>query len=129
MSKLPPLFLVAAILYDPVVFSIDNTIRLAMYSNRFLIKTMQMVGPRDGSAKPIDQRAIINGLIVWHRDCGHLGRHHADRKPLSRIQTPARYQGHDHAVLYHHRTGHRHFPNRYAPVGHQIPRMKLDDLY
>src|SRR5204863_361895 len=27
-----------------VIFSIDNTIRLAMFSNRFLIKTMQMVG-------------------------------------------------------------------------------------
>jgi cell division transport system permease protein len=36
-----------------------------MYSNRFLIKTMQMVGAtRWFIAKPIDQRAIINGLIA-----------------------------------------------------------------
>jgi len=60
------IFLIAAILLTIlVVFSIDNTIRLAMYSNRFLIKTMQMVGATRGFiAKPINQRAIINGLIA-----------------------------------------------------------------
>jgi cell division transport system permease protein len=48
-----------------VVFSIDNTIRLAMYSNRFLIKTMQMVGATRGFiTKPINQRAVINRLIA-----------------------------------------------------------------
>ncbi len=59
------LFLVFAVLLTIlVVFSIDNTIRLAMYSNRFLIKTMQMVGAtRWFIIKPIDIRAIINGLI------------------------------------------------------------------
>lgn len=59
-------FLIAAfILTILVVFSIDNTIRLAMYSNRFLIKTMQMVGAtRWFIAKPINRRAIINGLIA-----------------------------------------------------------------
>ncbi|MEO7767401.1 MAG: FtsX-like permease family protein, partial [Ferruginibacter sp.] len=42
----------------------DNTIRLAMYSNRFLIKTMQMVGATRGFiAKPLSVRAILNGLI------------------------------------------------------------------
>lgn len=47
-----------------VIFSIDNTIRLAMFSNRFLIKTMQMVGAtRNFIARPMDLRAIINGLI------------------------------------------------------------------
>ena len=60
------IFLIAAILLTIlVVFSIDNTIRLAMYSNRFLIKTMQMVGAtRWFIAKPINQRAIINGLLA-----------------------------------------------------------------
>ncbi|MEO7309753.1 MAG: permease-like cell division protein FtsX [Chitinophagaceae bacterium] len=44
---------------------IDNTIRLAMYSNRFLIKTMQMVGAtRWFIAKPMNIRAIINGAIA-----------------------------------------------------------------
>ena len=59
-------FLIAAfILTILVVFSIDNTIRLAMYSNRFLIKTMQMVGATRGFiAKPMNKRAIINGLIA-----------------------------------------------------------------
>jgi cell division transport system permease protein len=58
-------FLVAAIILTIlVIFSIDNTIRLAMYSNRFLIKTMQMVGAtRWFIAKPINLRAVINGLI------------------------------------------------------------------
>ncbi|MEP6711135.1 MAG: permease-like cell division protein FtsX [Ferruginibacter sp.] len=60
------IFLIAAfILTIIVVFSIDNTIRLAMYSNRFLIKTMQMVGAtRWFIAKPINQRALINGLVA-----------------------------------------------------------------
>jgi cell division transport system permease protein len=54
-----------------VVFSIlsivliDNTIRLAMYSNRFLIKTMQMVGATRGFiSKPMNIRAVINGAIA-----------------------------------------------------------------
>lgn len=47
-----------------VIFSIDNTIRLAMFSNRFLIKTMQMVGAtRTFISKPMNLRAVINGLI------------------------------------------------------------------
>lgn len=59
------IFLIAAVLLTIlVVFSIDNTIRLAMYSNRFLIKTMQMVGATRGFiVRPINQRAVINGLI------------------------------------------------------------------
>jgi cell division transport system permease protein len=60
------IFLTAAIILTIlVVFSIDNTIRLAMYSNRFLIKTMQMVGAtRWFIARPINIRAVINGLIA-----------------------------------------------------------------
>jgi cell division transport system permease protein len=47
-----------------VIFLIDNTIRLAMFSNRFLIKTMQMVGAtRWFIARPMDIRALINGAI------------------------------------------------------------------
>jgi len=59
------IFLIAAVILTIlVVFSIDNTIRLAMYSNRFLIKTMQMVGATRGFiSKPINRRAIINGFI------------------------------------------------------------------
>jgi cell division transport system permease protein len=57
--------LIAAILISAmVIILIDNTIRLAMFSNRFLIKTMQMVGAtRWYIAKPLDIRAIINGAI------------------------------------------------------------------
>lgn len=43
---------------------IDNTIRLAMYSNRFLIKTMQMVGATRGFiSRPMNVRAVVNGTI------------------------------------------------------------------
>jgi cell division transport system permease protein len=47
-----------------VILLIDNTIRLAMFSNRFLIKTMQMVGAtRWFIARPMDIRALINGAV------------------------------------------------------------------
>ncbi len=64
-SKIGLIFLVVAIsLSLIVIFSIDNTIRLAMFSNRFLIKTMQMVGATQSFiARPLNIRAIINGLI------------------------------------------------------------------
>jgi cell division transport system permease protein len=55
---------IAIILCVIVIFSIDNTIRLAMFSNRFLIKTMQMVGATRGFiSKPMNIRAVVNGLI------------------------------------------------------------------
>jgi cell division transport system permease protein len=58
------LLAVAIILAIVVIVLIDNTIRLAMFSNRFLIKTMQMVGAtRAFIAKPLNIRAIINGAI------------------------------------------------------------------
>jgi cell division transport system permease protein len=58
------LLIIALIIAFVVIFLIDNTIRLAMFSNRFLIKTMQMVGAtRWFIAKPLNIRAIINGAI------------------------------------------------------------------
>lgn len=65
VNKLGLIFLVIAVgLGIIVVVSIDNTIKLTMYSNRFLIKTMQMVGATRGFiAKPMNNRAVINGLI------------------------------------------------------------------
>ncbi len=59
------LLIIAIVLAVVVIVLIDNTIRLAMFSNRFIIKTMQMVGATRGFiAKPMDVRAIINGLIA-----------------------------------------------------------------
>ncbi|HEY0732746.1 MAG TPA: permease-like cell division protein FtsX, partial [Chitinophagaceae bacterium] len=55
---------VAILIAILVIVLIDNTIRLAMFSNRFLIKTMQMVGAtRWFIAKPLNIRAIVNGAI------------------------------------------------------------------
>jgi cell division transport system permease protein len=63
-TKIGFIFLVmSVILCAIVIISIDNTIRLAMFSNRFLIKTMQMVGAtRNFISKPLVIRALLNGL-------------------------------------------------------------------
>lgn len=58
------LLVVAVAISILVIVLIDNTIKLAMFSNRFIIKTMQMVGAtRSFIAKPMNTRAIINGAI------------------------------------------------------------------
>jgi cell division transport system permease protein len=58
------LLFIVIILSIVVIVLIDNTIRLAMFSNRFLIKTMQMVGAtRWFIARPMNIRAVINGAI------------------------------------------------------------------
>lgn len=58
------ILVIAIILGIIVIISIDNTIKLAMFSNRFLVKTMQMVGATRGFiARPMNIRAVINGLI------------------------------------------------------------------
>ncbi|MBC7849048.1 MAG: hypothetical protein H7Y31_04900 [Chitinophagaceae bacterium] len=58
------LAILAIVLLALTVILIDNTIRLAMFSNRFLIKTMQMVGAtRWFIARPLNLRALINGAI------------------------------------------------------------------
>ena len=55
---------ISIVLLIVVMFLIDNTVRLAMFSNRFLIKTMQMVGAnRSFITRPFDKRAFINGLL------------------------------------------------------------------
>lgn len=57
------LLFIALIFAIIVIVLIDNTIKLAMFSNRFIIKTMQMVGAtRWFIAKPFDRKAITNGL-------------------------------------------------------------------
>ena len=58
------LLIIVIVLAIVVIILIDNTIKLAMFSNRFLIKTMQMVGAtRWFIAKPMNIKAIINGAI------------------------------------------------------------------
>jgi len=55
---------IAIILFLIALALIDNTIKLVMYSNRFLIKSMQMVGAtRWFISKPFVIRSILNGLI------------------------------------------------------------------
>lgn len=55
---------IAVIFFLIAIVLIDNTVRLAMFSNRFLIKTMQMVGATHKFiSRPFERRAVINGLI------------------------------------------------------------------
>ncbi|MEO8583566.1 MAG: FtsX-like permease family protein, partial [Flavitalea sp.] len=59
------LVILAAVFSLLSIVLIDNTIRLAMYSNRFLIKTMQMVGATRGFiSRPMNYRAVVNGAIA-----------------------------------------------------------------
>ncbi|QNF35012.1 ABC transporter permease [Adhaeribacter swui] len=54
----------AAILVFVVIILINNTIKLAMFSQRFLIRSMQLVGATSGFIqKPFMNRAIFQGLI------------------------------------------------------------------
>lgn len=59
------LFLVvAAFLILVAIAMINNTIRLALYSKRFTIKTMQLVGAKSGFIRrPFLWQAIVQGLI------------------------------------------------------------------
>jgi cell division transport system permease protein len=58
------LLVIVAVLGLVVILLIDTTIKLAMFSNRFLIKTMQMVGAtRVFIARPFDLKAVLNGMI------------------------------------------------------------------
>jgi cell division transport system permease protein len=55
------------------VVLIDSTIRLAMFSDRFLIKSMQLVGAtRWFIIKPYMGRAILNGILSALIACGIL---------------------------------------------------------
>jgi cell division transport system permease protein len=57
------LLVIAAMLSLIAIVLIDNTIKLAMFSHRFIIKTMQMVGAtRWFISRPFDKKAIVNGL-------------------------------------------------------------------
>ncbi len=68
------LLVVAAVLSLIAIILIDNTIKLAMFSHRFLIKTMQMVGAtRWFISRPFDKKAIINGLTSALLAIGAIG--------------------------------------------------------
>jgi cell division transport system permease protein len=55
---------VAALLIVVAVAMINNTIRLALYSKRFTIKTMQLVGATSGFIrKPFLLQSIYQGII------------------------------------------------------------------
>ena len=58
------IIVMALVLFFIALALIDNTIKLVMYSNRFLIKSMQLVGAtRWFISKPFIIRSIVNGLL------------------------------------------------------------------
>jgi cell division transport system permease protein len=53
----------AVMLFIAIVL-INNTIRLAIYSKRFLIRSMQLVGATEGFIRlPFLEKAVVNGLL------------------------------------------------------------------
>jgi cell division transport system permease protein len=55
----------ALVLLIVAVALINNTVRLSIYSNRFLINTMQMVGATNWFIrKPYIRQSVINGLVA-----------------------------------------------------------------
>ncbi len=58
------ILVVVLMLFFIALALIDNTIKLVMYSNRFLIKSMQLVGAtRWFISKPFMLRSFVNGLL------------------------------------------------------------------
>lgn len=57
-------FIALVLLFISIVL-INNTIRISIYSKRFIINTMQLVGARNGFIrKPFIKRSFINSLIA-----------------------------------------------------------------
>ncbi len=56
---------IAALLMIAVVLLINNTIKLALFSQRFLIRSMQLVGAKRGFIQgPFLRRSVLHGLIA-----------------------------------------------------------------
>lgn len=58
------ILLVASLLIIVAVAMINNTIRLALYSKRFTVKTMQLVGAKKGFIRrPFIKQAVFQGVV------------------------------------------------------------------
>ncbi len=70
-GKLSFALLVLSIIFLVTAFAlIDNTIKLAMYANRFLIKSMQLVGAtRWFIAGPFIKQSVYNGIVSGIAAC------------------------------------------------------------
>lgn len=75
LRKLGFILLVLAVLLTCVSFSlINNSVRLSIYSRRFLIHTMKLVGASWGFIRrPFIKRAVGVGLVAALLACGALG--------------------------------------------------------
>ncbi len=75
IQKINIILLVLAVLLSCVSFSlINNTVRLSIYSRRFSIHTMKLVGASWGFIRrPFVQNMMVVGLIAAVLACGALG--------------------------------------------------------
>lgn len=75
LQKLSIILLVLAVLLTCVSFSlISNSVKLSVYSRRFLIHTMKLVGASWGFIRrPFLRRAVVVGLVAALLACGALG--------------------------------------------------------
>ncbi|MGN1263999.1 MAG: cell division protein FtsX, partial [Prevotella sp.] len=75
LRKLGVILLVLAVLLTCVSFSlINNSVRLSIYSRRFLIHTMKLVGASWGFIRrPFIKRAVGVGLVAALLACAALG--------------------------------------------------------
>jgi cell division transport system permease protein len=59
------LFLIAILLLTTTIILINNTIRISIYSKRFIINTMKLVGAKAWFIrKPFLKRMVLNGLLA-----------------------------------------------------------------
>lgn len=65
IKKIGAILLGASILFIIIAFTlIDSTIRLSVFSKRFLIKSMQLVGAKNSFiVRPFVRKAVLNGLV------------------------------------------------------------------
>lgn len=64
------LMVLGAVFLFITIALIDSTIKLSMYSSRFLIKSMQLVGAtRQFISRPFIRKSIVNGLVSGFMAC------------------------------------------------------------
>lgn len=65
VKKIATILLIASILFIIIAFTlIDSTIRLSIYSKRFIIKSMQLVGAKNSFiTAPFIRKGILNGFL------------------------------------------------------------------
>ena len=110
-----------------VIFLIDNTIRLAMFSNRFLIKTMQMVGAtRWFISRPMDLQGIHQWAYQWFACRWWVDRrYYFCRKSIALSESTARLPYANCVIYCYHFIGYLYFLLQYTSKCIEIPQDEV----